>query len=457
MANVCPTAAALPKSVMTSQMAPDSSRLYRVLSRLQRYHPKTIDLSLDRIFHLLEALGHPERQCPPVFHVAGTNGKGSVVAYLRAINESAGLKVHAYTSPHLVRFEERVRLAGKLIETKPLIQLLEICERANQERPITFFEITTAAAFLAFASTKADVCILEVGLGGRLDATNVIASPAVSIITPVGFDHAAYLGRTISKIAFEKAGVAKKNTPLVVGPQPPAAQAAIMQQARQAGANLFLAGRDWQTQKTAQGFVFRGFGKTLCLPTPSLAGEHQIDNAALAVAAVFCQNHVRPKEKDLHQGLLSASWPARLQTLPPARFRAGLAQGSRVWLDGGHNPMAGRALGRFLRALTVPSRRRCVVVGMKEGKDARGFLAPLLRHAHFFYAVPMTGQEHHISPRMLVRTARDLGCRNAHVSKSAFAALHDLSQKNKNPVDVLITGSLYLSGEILSRLRIYPE
>ena len=441
---------------MPRRASRDRRRLKRALSRLSRYHPKAVDLSLGRIERLLRKLGHPERRLPPVFHVAGTNGKGSVVAYLRAMCEAAGLKVHVYTSPHLVRFEERIRLAGKLIAPMALADVLGRCEQANRGRPITFFEITTAAALLAFAETKADVCLLEVGLGGRLDATNVVGHPAAAVIAPVGLDHAAFLGRTLRKVASEKAGIAKRGAPLVVGPQKREALAAIRRRAKKIGGRIFAAGRHWRFETKEERFVFSGFGRTLSLPRPSLQGDHQIGNAALAVAALLAQNRIVLAETHIRKGLQSAVWPARFQALPPARFKTALAKASRVWLDGGHNPLAGEALGRQLRDVVTKSRPLYVVAGMIEGKDAKGFLAPVLRRANGFYAVPIRGPEKCIAPATLVAIAKRLGV-PARAVNSVDAAVRAIAQPNSGPADILITGSLYLSGEVLKSMRIYPD
>jgi len=429
--------------------------LNRALVRLSRYHPKSIDLSLGRIARLLNDLGNPERRLPPVFHVAGTNGKGSVVAYLRAMCEAAGLKVHVYTSPHLVRFEERIRVAGKLISTGALADLLVRCERANRGKPITFFEITTAAALLAFAETRAEVCVLEVGLGGRLDATNVIAHPAAAVIAPVGLDHAAFLGTTLRKVAREKAGIAKRGAPLVVGLQKREALAVIRGRAKRTGAKLFAAGHEWRFSETPKGFRFEGFGRPLDLPRPNLSGGHQVANAALAVAALLSQRRVILKESHIRKGLCSAVWAARFQPLPASRFKAGLPKGSRVWLDGGHNPLAGDALSRHLPRVLDPTRPFFVVAGMMEGKDAKGFLVPLLKTAAGFYAVPIHSKEKCVPPASLAAIARRLGVPG--VTKSSVpAAMKSIAKKAHGPVEVLVTGSLYLSGAVLKALEIYP-
>lgn len=434
----------------------DSRALRRALERLYRYHPKKIDLSLARIERLLAALGNPHLKLPPVFHVAGTNGKGSVVAYLRAFFEAAGLKVHVYTSPHLVRFNERIRVAGKLIEDRHLIECIEACERANAGGAITFFELTTAAAFLAFSQTRADVCLLEVGLGGRLDATNVIERPLASVIAPVGLDHAAFLGDEPRAIAREKAGIAKADAPLVVARQQPEIMAAIRDFAEERGARVLACGEDWRFGKTREGFTFSGLGVERAFPRPNLPGPHQTANAALALAALKAQRHIRVADGALEKGLTSAQWPARFQPLDPGRFKTRLAQGSRIWLDGGHNPLAAAALKAHLEAALDPDMPFYLVAGMIEGKDARGFLSALAPLASGVFAVPVPGKESAIPPGEVAKIARGLGAAAA-AADNPEDALAQIAKSTAGPVQVLITGSLYLSGAVLKHLGIAPQ
>ncbi len=345
------------------------------LKRLQGLHPKKIDLSLGRIEALLEKLGRPQDRLPPVVHVAGTNGKGSTVAFVRAIAEAAGLRVHVYTSPHLVRFAERIRLAGDLINEDQLADTLARVEKANGGEPITFFEITAAAALLAFAETPADLCVVEVGLGGRFDATNVIRNPAVCAIAPVDFDHKEFLGDNLAGIAGEKAGILKAGVPAAVARQQPDAIAVIEAEAEKVGAPLFEAGRDFDAYAQGDGMVFQGPSSLLDLPRPSLPGAHQIDNAGLAIAALMALNHPRIDAAAIARGVAGASWPGRMQRLTggPLGAHAEL-EGADLWLDGGHNPHAARALADALAALSARDGRPvALVVGMLANKDAAGF------------------------------------------------------------------------------------
>ncbi|MFZ2868707.1 bifunctional folylpolyglutamate synthase/dihydrofolate synthase, partial [Zavarzinia sp.] len=363
----------------------------RVLERLTRLHPKKIDLSLGRMERLLARLGHPERDLPPVVHVAGTNGKGSTVAYLRAIAEAAGLRVHAYTSPHLVRFAERIRLAGELIGEDALTALLEECERANGEAPITFFEVTTAAALLAFARTPADLVLLEVGLGGRLDATNVVTMPRLCVITPVDLDHRDFLGETIAAIAAEKAGILKPDVPAVVGPQTAEALAVICDRADDLDAPLIVAGADFTARPVEDGFLFTGAGLTdWRLPLPALAGPHQIANAASAVAAALLLDL---PEAAIEIGIAKAEWPARLQRLTRGPLPA-LLPGGELWLDGGHNPHAARALAEALAAMTArDGRPLALVTGLLSTKDAAGYFGAFTALKPPVVAVTIPGED----------------------------------------------------------------
>ncbi|MGH7092130.1 MAG: bifunctional folylpolyglutamate synthase/dihydrofolate synthase, partial [Stellaceae bacterium] len=340
----------------------------RVLDRLTRLHPKKIDLSLGRIETLLAALGGPHLGLPPVIHVAGTKGKGSTVAILRACLEAAGYRVHAYISPHLVRFHERIRLAGTLIEEDALIALLEECERANGEAPITFFEITTAAAFLAFARTPADIALIEVGVGGRLDATNVVPRPAVAAITPVSIDHVAFLGDTLAAIAGEKAGILKPGVTGIVAPQPLEAESVIAARAAAIGAPLYRAGREWRCAASDHGMRYEGMRWRLDLPPPSLLGAHQILNAGTALACLERLDGFSIRPAALATGLRHIDWPARLQLLQCGPLVDLLPPGGELWLDGGHNPAAGEVLGPVLAGWR--ERPVDLVVGMLNTKDS---------------------------------------------------------------------------------------
>lgn len=420
----------------------------RVLARLQRLHPKKIDLSLGRMERLLERLGHPEDKLPPVIHVAGTNGKGSTVAYLRAILEAANLRVHVYSSPHLVRFAERIRLAGKIIDEDRLLDNLIACEKINGDTPITYFEITTAVALMAFTQNPADILLMEVGLGGRLDATNVVGKPLSTVITPVSIDHEQFLGTELAGIAHEKAGIAKSGVPLVLAPQTPAAKKAIMDHGREVGATVI---DDWSVHKTADGFTYQDSRGSLSLPHPNLHGTHQITNAGLAIACLRHQDKIAVTAGELAEGITSAHWPARLQDITDSAFGHMLPLGSALWLDGGHNPAAGQILADFFAA---PDERPLhVICGMMANKDVAGFLTPLKGNIVKFYGVKVTGEDSHDADA-IAELARSIGL-NAQSTPSVTEALRSIDVPE--PVRVLICGSLYLAGQILADNAILPE
>jgi dihydrofolate synthase/folylpolyglutamate synthase len=418
----------------------------RVLDRLGGLHPKKIDLSLGRIERLLAKLGNPHDRLPPVIHVAGTKGKGSTVATLRACLEAAGYSVHAYISPHLVRFHERIRLAGRLIEEETLIALLEECERANAGAPITFFEITSAAAFLAFSRNPADILLLEVGLGGRLDTTNVVRHPAVTAITPVSIDHVAFLGDTIAKIAFEKAGILKPGAPGVIAPQPDAAIPVIEARAAAVGAPLFRAGREWRFAATGDGMRYEGPRWRLDLPPPSLIGAHQILNAATAIACLENLDGFRISAEAIAAGLRHIDWPARLQHLSRGPL-IGLVPGDvELWLDGGHNPAAGEVLGPVVAGWR--DRPLDLVVGMLNTKDAAGFLRPMAPYARSLLAVTIPGEDNPLPDVEIAEAARSVGIA-AETAPSVAAAVRVLAGRG-DLGRILICGSLHLCGVVLA-------
>ncbi len=430
---------------MTSTPAPSDA----VLDRLTRLHPKIIDLSLDRILALLEALGRPQDRLPPVVHVAGTNGKGSVIAYLRAMLEAAGARVHVYTSPHLVRFNERIRLDGRLIDEGELAALLEECERANGARPITFFEITTAAAFLAFTRHAADILLLEVGLGGRLDATNVVDHPLLTVLMPIGFDHRQHLGDTLTLIAGEKAGIMKEGVPAVVAPQPPEAAAVFEARARVLGVPLRRHGREWFAEEIGGRLIFRADGRELDLPLPALPGAHQIDNAGAALA---CLAHLREFGVDdaaAARGLRGVEWPARLQHLTRGPLIEALPRDWELWLDGGHNGDCGRALAAHARR-HWRDRPLHLVFAMLDTKEPREFLAPLAPLAADLRAVAIGGHAA-IAPEAAAAAAREVGIA-AHPAAGVAQALSSIrvAAPPGRPGRVLICGSLYLAGAVLA-------
>jgi dihydrofolate synthase/folylpolyglutamate synthase len=420
----------------------------QLLERLTRLHPKRIDLSLARIERLLAALGHPERRLPPVVHIAGTNGKGSSLAMLAAMLRADGRRVHRYISPHLVRFSERILIDDAPIEEVQLAEALDRCERANDGRPITFFEITTAAAFLAFAESRADAVLLETGMGGRLDATNVIERPRLVMLSPISLDHEIYLGSTVAAIAGEKAGIVKRGVPTVAGPQLPETVAVLEARAEAVRAPLVLHGRDWSAHILGDGLRVEQGGRILDLPRPALAGAHQIDNAGLAVVAAGMLGDLAPSPAAIRRGLMEARWPARLQRLTRGPLVEALPGGSTLLLDGGHNPAAGEVLARSLEAMH--DGRPChLVVGMLATKDAAGFLRPLVRPALDVRTVPIQGSELTRDPVELAATAMEIGLR-ALPAESPLAAIRAIAAAAKGPVLVLICGSLYLAGEILA-------
>jgi dihydrofolate synthase/folylpolyglutamate synthase len=425
-----------------------------ILKRLLSLHPKIIDLSLERMWRILKRLGDPQENLPPVIHVAGTNGKGSTVAYMRSAIEAAGLSVHCYTSPHLVKFHERIRLGrpggGELISEDRLNALLEECEQANEGEPITFFEITTAAAFLAFARTPADYLVLEVGLGGRLDATNVVSKPVVSVITPIDYDHQQYLGTTLTEIAREKAGILKPSVPAVVAPQPDEARGEIERVASAVRSPLLIANQDWQAYEQHGRLVYQDESGLLDLPLPQLAGRHQIDNAGTAIAALRCLDDARIGENPIARGLKSATWPARMQRLGPGELWSFIPRDSELWLDGGHNPSAGRALARAFSELNERVSRPLVLIwGMLNSKAAQDFIAPFAGIVHRVVTLTIPDEENAIPAVDLAETARRQGM-SAETADSLEEALQRAAQITPAP-RILIAGSLYLAGRVLAR------
>lgn len=420
------------------------------LERLKALHPKLIDLSLDRMRRLCAALGDPQDRLPPVIHVAGTNGKGSTVAYLRAMAEAAGLKVHVFTSPHLVRFAERIRLAGTLITDDRLADVLDRVEAANAGLPITFFEITTAAAFVAFADVPADLCIVEVGLGGLLDATNVIAKPAASVIAPVDIDHREFLGDTIAKIAVEKAGIIKPGAPVISARQHGDAEDVLETTAALAGVELTLMGREFDAWSEGGRLLVQMQDRLLDLPAPALPGEHQFANAGLAVVALLALGDSRIDEAAMGRGIAGAVWPARFQRLTagPLADRARVA-GADLWLDGGHNPHAGRAVSRAIADLAARDGRPvALIAGLLANKDATGFFTPFRGVAAKVFTVTFEG--HAAASAADTAAAAELAGLRAAACDSVEDALERALALEPTP-HVLICGSLYLAGEILAK------
>lgn len=425
---------------------PETSASDRVLDSLNRLHPKIIDLSLGRVERLLARLGNPERRLPPVVHVAGTNGKGSVVAYLRAMLEADGKRVQVYTSPHLVRFHERIRLSNGLIGEEALLELLEECKKANGEQPITFFEITTAAAFLAFSRDPADVLLLEVGLGGRLDATNVIDKPALTVITPIAMDHMQYLGDSIEAIAAEKAGILKPGVPAVIGRQSEVVLAVIARRAEEIGAPLAVQGVDFSGIATPDAIrVQDGNGETL-VPLPRLAGAHQRDNAVLALAAAARLGPLAPSPAARRRGIEQAQWPARLQQLHQGPLVELLPPDWSLWLDGGHNAAAGQALAAWAAEGGEPLR---LIYGMLNTKAAEDFLRPVAPHVQSLQAVAIPGEPNSLDPEAAAAYARACGI-EARPHEGLRAAMQAAVEQPVPKARVLICGSLYLAGRVLA-------
>ncbi|MEZ5798530.1 MAG: folylpolyglutamate synthase/dihydrofolate synthase family protein [Paracoccaceae bacterium] len=410
---------------------------------MMAFHPKVIDLTLDRVHRLLAALGHPERRLPPVIHIAGTNGKGSTQAMIRAGLESGGDRVHAYTSPHLARFHERIRLAGTLITEPALTALLDECVQANGQDAITFFEITTCAALLAFARTPAEFTLLEVGLGGRLDATNVVDRPRLTIITPVSIDHQQYLGETLAEIASEKAGIIKPGVPCVVGPQEAGGLAVIEARAARLGAPLWVHGQHWTAWEERGRLIYQDENGLLDLPLPNLPGPHQIQNAGAAVAALRLLGR---DEAACEAAVTRADWPARMQRLRRGPL-AESAPGVELWLDGGHNPAGGEAVAATLARM--PARQTHLICGMLNTKDVRGYMRPLAPHVTRLWAVSIPNEPNTLPAETTRDAAIDSGI-PAEAAPSVADALAAIAAADPQ-ARVLICGSLYLAGQVLKQ------
>lgn len=426
-----------------------------LLARFLALHPKLIDLSLGRILRLLERLGDPQKKLPPVIHVAGTNGKGSTIAFMRAILEAAGLSVHVYTSPHLVRFHERIRLGrpggGRFVDEQLLVAALERCEKVNAGEPITFFEITNAAAFLLFSEHKADVVLLEVGLGGRYDATNVIDHPACTVVTPVSLDHSEYLGDTVTKIAGEKAGIFKRGAPAVIAPQEPEPSAVLEAAAERAGAAKILIGtQDFNVHEDGGRLVYEDGDGLLDLPLPRLAGRHQHVNAGTAIAALRAAGYGGLPAAAFERGMVEAEWPARLQRLARGRLAELAPAGAELWLDGGHNPDGGRVLAQAMADLEEKNPAPLVMIaGLLSTKDAKATLGHFKGLALGLFAVTMQNQLAARPAEEVAGLAREAGLK-AEVAGSVEQALREIAARSwPAPPRILICGSLYLAGEVL--------
>jgi dihydrofolate synthase / folylpolyglutamate synthase len=443
-----------------SKQLSDAASVGAVAARLLALHPKRIDLSLGRIERLLAALGHPERRLPPLIHVAGTNGKGSTIAFARAILEAAGKTVHVYTSPNLVRLNERFRLGrpegGRLVDDAELADALIECEAKNGGAPITVFEVETAAAFLLFSRHPADVLLLEVGLGGRLDATNVVERPLASVITRVSLDHHDFLGDTIEQIAAEKAGILKANVPAVIASQLREALAVIERQAARVRAPLAIAGENWTATEERGRLVYQDDDGLVDLPAPKLYGRHQFENAGAAIAALRRAGMKLPAAA-FEAGMIRVDWPARMQRLSAGRLAALLPPESELWLDGGHNADGGRAIAAALADLEERvSRPLVLIVGMLSTKDSAGFLKHFSGLARRVITVPIA-HDKAVPAAALADIARDVGI--PVLARDDLASALDMAGKlDLTPAPrVLITGSLYLAGEVLAANGTVPQ
>ena len=440
---------------MNAPAARRAPPLDELIARLSTLHPKRIDLDLARMHRLLERLDHPERRLPPVIHVAGTNGKGSTIAYLRAILQAARLRVHVYTSPSLVRINECFRLGkvggGTLVDDDELRGALEHCEQANAGAPITIFEIETAAAFWLFAQHPADVVLLEVGLGGRLDATNVIDAPLATVIAPVSMDHTEFLGDTLSLVASEKAAIIKRNRPVICAEQAPEAMAVIETQAKRMHAPLHAAGQQWHVNVERGRLVYQDDRGLMDLAAPRLFGRHQFDNAGLAIATLRVLDAFRIDAAAFEAGIVNAEWPARMQRLASGALLEQAPPGCEIWLDGGHNAEGGRVVAAALGDLEERvSRPLVVIAGMMANKDASAFLANFAGLTRHIIAVQIPDREGAMPPDRLADAARQSGMRveTASSVEAALGALKRLAYEV--PPRILITGSLYLAGHVLS-------
>ena len=413
-----------------------------ILERMMALHPKVIDLTLDRVWRLLDRLGNPQTKMPPVIHIAGTNGKGSTLAMIRAGLEGAGLTAHAYTSPHLVRFHERIRVAGELITEPDLTQVLDECYEANGDAPITYFEITTVAAFLAFSRVRADYTLLEVGLGGRLDATNVIDKPRLTVITPVSFDHPQFLGNTVAEIAGEKAGILKSGVPAIIAKQTTDSEDVIEARAAKIGAPLLSQGQHWTVAEERGRTIYQDETGLLDLPPPALMGEHQVQNAGTALTVL---RQLGLNEAAFEAAMTDVSWPARMQRLRQGKL-FDLAPDAEFWLDGGHNAACAQALAETMSRL--PKRETHLICGLMNTKDAAGYMAPLVPFATNLHAVTIPGEKNAFLADTTAASATEAGipATAAASVEDAVAAIHAKTPDAR----ILICGSLYLAGTILA-------
>ncbi len=428
-----------------------------LLEEFEALHPRSIDLSLDRVHRLAEALGNPEQALPRVVHVAGTNGKGSVIAFLEAMLRADGRRVHVFNSPHLISFNERIRLGNadgcKPVCEKKLLDVLQRANVANAGLPITFFEITTLAAFLAFSETPADYLLLETGLGGRLDATNIISKPELCIITPVSVDHTSFLGNTLSEIAYEKAGILKPGIPCILSPQKIDAYEVIESRAEDIACELISAGRNWDVYEQTGRLIFQDNNSLQDLPLPKLVGRHQVENAGTAIAAFKYLTRGHTRETSIEHGLLNAKWPGRLELLEPGALHEMVRPGTEIWIDGGHNPAAGQVIARSLAELEDRvSKPLLLVVGMMSNKDVAEFIEGFGGLAEFVAAVSIPGNENSHPAQTIAQISAHAGL-SSEAFESLSKALKACDNRNTQPARILICGSLYLAGHALGQHR----
>ena len=431
------------------------------IDALMQLHPKGFDLSLERVTRLLHVLGNPHLRLPPVIHIAGTNGKGSATAFCRAILEAAGLSVHVHTSPHLVRWHERYRMGGgRLVEDQVFADALRRIAKANDGQSITVYEILTAVGFLLFSEHPADAVILEVGLGGRFDATNVIPKPAVSLIMPISMDHEAYLGDSVEKIAFEKAGIIKRRCSVVIGQQPFAgAKDTLIALAEKAGGPLAVYGQEFLAFQEHGRMVYQDEDGLLDLPRPALIGRHQIANAAAAIKAVRMAGFDVADEA-VERGVAAADWPARMQRLSQGALVSLAPKDAEIWLDGGHNPGAGLVIAEALAELDERAERPLfMIAGMLNTKDSTGYFKAFEGLVKHVYCVPVTGSDAGLAPEKLALSAQEAGLSAEPVASAAnaLALLRDNFDPDETAPRILIGGSLYLAGEVLKDNGTLPE
>lgn len=426
-------------------MKHSDERIEKLLCKLASPNLSVIDLSLGRIKNLLSALGNPHERLQPVVHVAGTNGKGSLIAYLTAILESAGYKVSRLTSPYLVRFNEEIYLNGQEISDEYLLELLQKISAYSVSHPVTFFEAGTALAFMAFSETASDIVLLETGLGGRLDATNMVSSPMVTAITPVSIDHSEFLGNTIAGIAGEKAGIIKQNVPCVIGPQLPEAAQVFENRAKHLGASLSRFGIEWNVEYTTYGFNYISGKRNAHLPAPNLAGSHQLNNAATAIACIDSLQGFTVTNNNIEQGITSASWPARLQLIKEGRLAGIAGHNNELWLDGGHNPSAAIVLADWIKKQKKPVH---IICGMLKNKDAREFIAIVSPFIKSFTGVAIDGKPDCYNPDQLAVITREYGIKSS-IGADIAIAIQAIANEECRDCIILICGSLYLAGNIL--------